>query len=182
MEKKSLGRGIEDITDIFMSHKKEQFPCDNSASENTKEAVGEGYLEHPDEDSEGTMPFSEDDIITVIDDRLKVNRNCLRAERPLGPDLSGKDENLQTRNIKNTPVGCPDVAEITQHVTRKKKLVYFNTPDVQQNIVKSLFQHLRQDFNIRRIELVKVDAVSRPGMKKKIEESISIYIKGEENS
>lgn len=182
MEKKSLGRGIEDITNIFMSQKKEQFPYDNSASENTKEALGEVYLEHPDEDSEGTMPFSEDDIITVIDDRLKVNRNCLRSEQPLGPDLSGKDENLQTRNIENTLEGCPDVAEITQHITRKKKLGYFNTPDVQQNIVKSLFQHLRQDFNIRRIELVKVDAVSKPGMKKEIEENISIYIKGEENS
>jgi len=182
MEKKSLGRGIEDITDIFMSQNKEQFPHDNSASENTKEAVGEVYLERPDEDSEETMPFSEDDIITVIDDRLKVNRNCLKSEQPLGPDLSGKDENLQTRNIENTPEGCPDVAEFAQHVTRKKKLGYFNTPAVQQNILKSLFQHLGQDFNIRRIELVKVDTVSRPGMNKKIEESISIYIKGEENS
>jgi len=160
MEKKSLGRGIEDIADIFMSQKKEQFPYDSSASENAKKTVGEVYHEHPGEDPEGTMPFSEDDIIT---------------------DLSGKDENLRTRNLENIPEGCPDVAEFTQHVTRKKKLGYFNTPDVQKNIVKSLFQHLRQDFNIRRIELVKVDAVSRPGIKKEIEENISIYIKGEEN-
>lgn len=181
MEKKSLGRGIEDIADIFISQKKEQFPYDNSASENAKEPVGEVYREHPGEDSEGTMPFSEDDIITVIDDRLKVNRNRLRSEQPLGTDLLGKDENIRTRNIENTPEGCPAVAEFTQHVTRKKKLGYFNTPDVQKNIVKSLFQHLRQDFNIRRIELVKVDAVSRPGINKKSEENISIYIKGEEN-
>ena len=181
MEKKSLGRGIEDITDIFISQNKEEFPYDNSPSGNAKEAVGEVDLEHPGEDSEGTMPFSEEDIITVIDNRLKVNRNCLRSERPLGPDLSGKDEDLRTRNIENHPDGCPDVAEITQHVTRRKKMGFFNTPDVQQNIVKSLFQHLRQDFNIRSIELEKVDAVSRPGRNEKVEENITIYVKGEEN-
>ena len=180
MEKKSLGRGIEDIADIFMSQKKEEFPNDTSVSENAPETTGEAYLEHSGGDSEGTMPFSEDDIITVIDERLKVNRNYLRSERPLGPDLSGKDENLRTRNIEDIPEGCPQIAETTQHVTRKKKLGYFNTHDVQQNIVKSLFHHLRQDFIIRRIELVKIDTVSRPGMKKKIEENISIYIKGEE--
>jgi hypothetical protein len=181
MEKKRLGRGIDDIADIFISQKKENVPADDSRSENVSEVVGESHPGHSFERSEGGMSFSEDDIITVIDERLKVNRNCPRSERPLEPDLSGKDENLRTRNIENTPEGCPDVAEITQHVTRKKKLGYFNTPDVQQNIVKSLFQHLRQDFNIRRIELVKVDAVSRPGIQKKIEENISIYIKGEEN-
>lgn len=181
MEKKSLGRGLEDISDIFMSQKKEKFPTDDSASENVKEAAGEACLEHSEEDTGGTMPFSEDDIITVIDERLRVNRNCFSSERPSGHDLTGRDKNRQARNTENTPEDCPDVCEITQHVTSKKKLGYFNTPDVQQNIIKSLFQHLRQDFIIKRIELVKVDAVSQPGMKKKIEENISIHINGEEN-
>ena len=57
---------------------------------------------------------------------------------------------------------------------------YVNTPDVQQIIVKSLFQHLRQNYNIKNIELVKVNEVSRPGMKNMIEENILIYIKEEE--
>ena len=181
MEKKSLGRGLEDIADIFMSQKQENFPADDSASENANEPAVEPCLEHSGGDSEGTMPFSEDDIITVIDKRLKVNRNCFNSEGPSGHDLSGRDEDLQARNTKNTLEDYPDVCEITQHVTSKKKLGYVNTPDVQQNIIKSLFQHLRQDFIISRIELVKVDAVSRPGMNKKIEENISIYINGEEN-
>ena len=181
MEKKSLGRGLEDIADIFMSQKKENFYSDDSASEHVKEAAGETDLEHSGGDSGGSMPFSEDDIITIVDERLKVNRNCFSSARPSAHDLSESDEDLRTGNIENTPEDCPDVCEITQNVTSNKKLGYSNTPDGQQNIVKSLFRHLRQDFIVKRIELVKKDEVSRPGMKKKIEENISIYIKGEEN-
>jgi len=109
-----------------------------------------------------------------------VTRNCLNTERPLEHDLSGKDDDLRTRNMENTPEDCPDICEITEHVTSKKKMGYVNTPDVQQIIVKSLFQHLRQNYNIKNIELVKVNEVSRPGMKNMIEENILIYIKEEE--
>jgi len=179
MEKKSLGRGLEDIADIFISQKKENIPVDDSTSENMREMVGKSYPDHSFEDSEGGMSFSEDDIITVIDERLRVNRNCLNTERPMEHDLSGKDDNLRTRNMENTPEDCPGLCEITEHVTSKKKMGYANTPDVQQIIVKSLFQHLRQNYNIKNIELVKVNEVSRPGMKNMIEENILIYIKEE---
>ena len=76
---------------------------------------------------------------------------------------------------------CPDVFEITEHVISKKKLGYFNTPHVQQTIVKTLNQHLRQNYSIKNIELVKVDEVSCPGIKNIVEENISIYIKEKEN-
>ena len=180
MEKKSLGRGLEDIADIFISQKKENIPADDSTSENAREMVGKSYPDHSFEDSEGSISFSEDDIITVINERLRVTRNCLNTGRPLEHDLSVKDDDLRTRNMENTPEDCPDICEITEHVTSKKKMGYVNTPDVQQIIVKSLFQHLRQNYNIKNIELVKVNEVSRPGMKNMIEENILIYIKEEE--
>ena len=181
MEKKSLGRGLEDITDIFISQKKDTIPPDDSTPENLREVVGESDSGHSIAASEGGMSFSEDDIITVVGEKLKVNRNCPNTDRPLEHDLSGRDDDLQTRNMGNTPQECPEVCEITEHVISKKKVGYLNSPDVQQNIVKSLFQHLGQNYNIRTVELVKVNEIPHPGIKKRIEENILIYIKEKEN-
>jgi len=177
MEKKSLGRGLEDIADIFISQKKDTVSPDDFRPENRREAVGESWPGHSFAAPEESMSFSEDDIITVIDERLKVTRNCRNADHPLERDLSGKEDDLRTRNKENTPEDCPDVCEITEHVTSRKKLGYFNTPDVQKTIVNSLFLHLRQNYSIKNIELVKVNQVSRPGVKNRVEENVSIYIK-----
>ena len=177
MEKKSLGRGLEDIADIFISQKKENIPADDSTSENVREMVGKSYPDHSFEDSERSMSFSEDDIITVIDERLRVTRNCRNTEHPLERDLAGREDDIRTRNKENTPEDCPGVCEITEHVTSRKKLGYFNTPDVQKTIINSLFLHLRQNYSIKNIELVKVNQLSRPGVKNRVEENVSIYIK-----
>lgn len=180
MEKKSLGRGLEDITDIFISQQKETIPPDDFTPENLREVVGDSDSGHSIAASEGSMSFSEDDIITVVGERLKVNRNCLNTDRPVEHDLPGRDDDLQARNIKNTLQESPDVCEITEHVISKKKVGYLNTHDVQQNIVTSLFRHLRQNYDIKTVELVKVNEVPHPGIKKRIEENILIYIKEKE--
>ena len=181
MEKKSLGRGLEDIADIFISQKKDTVSPNDFPPENLRKVVGDSCPNHSFAASEGSMSFSEDDIITAIDERLKVTRNCHNTERPLEHDFSGRDEDFRTRNRENTPEDCPDVFEITEHVISKKKLGYFNTPHVQQTIVKTLNQHLRQNYSIKYIELVKVNQMSRPGIKNRVEENVSIYIKEKEN-
>jgi len=181
MEKKSLGRGIEDITDIFLSKKKEDIPADYSTSEKVKEIVDESYPEHSFKESKGSMSFSEDDIIKAIDEKLKVTRNSFGTERPLENDLSGKDKDFRTNNIEDTLEDRPDVCEIIEHVTNKKQIGYINSPNVQQNLINSLFQRLHQNYDIKKIELVKVTEMSRPGVRNIIEENILIYIKEDEN-
>jgi len=181
MEKKSLGRGLDDIADIFISQKKENVPPDEFISENESEVVGESYPGRSFEESKGNMSFSEDDIITVIDKRLKVTGNCLKTERLFEHDLSGRADDLQARKKGITPENDPDVCEIKEHVISQKKMGFLNTPDVQQNIIKSLSQHLSQNYNIKNIELVKVNEITRPGMKNLIKENVVIYIKKEEN-
>lgn len=181
MEKKSLGRGLEDITDIFISQNKDTTPSGRAQSKNPREATSESYPGHSFSAQKGSMSFSEDDIITVIDERLKVNRTCPNTGRSLGHDRSGGEDDFRTVTVENTPEDYADICEITEHVTSRKKVGYFNAPDVQQNIVKSLNQHLRRNYSIKNIELVKVDQVSRPGIKNIIEKNISIYIKEKEN-
>ena len=126
MEKKSLGRGLEDIADIFISQKKDTVSPDNFPTENLRKVVGESCPGHSFAASEGSRSFSENDIITVIDERLKVTRNCHNTDSPLEHDLSGKDDDIRTRNMENTLEECPDVCEITEHVISKKKLGYGN--------------------------------------------------------
>ena len=181
MEKKSLGRGIEDIADLYISQKNENIPADDSISEKVRKVVGEYYPEHSFKESEGSMSFSDDDIIKAIDEKLKVTKNSFNTERPLEHDLSGRDSDFRTNNIEDTLEDCQDVCEIIEQVKSMKKMGYLNTPDVQQYITNSLFQHLHQNYNIKKIELVKVSEMSRPGMKKMIEENILIYIKEDVN-
>ena len=181
MEKKSLGRGLEEIADIFISQKKENISCDDSTAEHISAGVGKSHCGHSSEGSEANKSFSEDNIITILNGRLKVTRSCLDDERSLENDLSEMDNDPLTMNMKNSPDNCQNAYEITEHVTRKKKIAYSRTPDVQQILVKSLCEYLGQNFNIEKIELVKVDELSRPGLKKVIAANILIYTKEEEN-
>jgi len=60
----------------------------------------------------------------------------------------------------------------------RKNIAYPNTPYAQQDILNSLSRHLEENYSVKRIELSKTDGISQPGMKKNIEERITIYIYG----
>jgi len=137
MEKKSLGRGLEDIADIYISQKSETNAHSGSSPEGVKDVVGGYYPWHPLDGASGSMSIPETDA-----------------------------------SAKNSP----DICVTTEHVTSKKEIGYVNTPEVQQNIIKSLSQYLRRNYSIKHIELVKESQVSQPGHTKVIEENISIHI------
>ena len=181
MERKRLGRGLEDIADIFLSQQKGNIHHDDSAEGHMRERFGESHQGNFTEDTKGSIPFSEDDIITVLDGRLNVNRNRLKALKPAEHESSRRDGGDRPREKKETSEDCTAICDITEHVIAKKKLEYKKTPDVQHNIVRSLFEHLRQNYNIRKIELVKLNEVSRPGINNRIEENILICVKEEGN-
>lgn len=113
MEKKSLGRGLDDISDIFLSTRKDK-----------------------QEDKNKLGGFSSDS--------------------------------------DNTEIKC----EIEEDVIVRRNIAYPNTPYAQQDILKSLSKHLEENYSVKRIELRKTDRISQPGIKKSIEERITIYIYG----
>jgi hypothetical protein len=176
MEKKSLCRGIEDIADIFISQKKENVPTRSSATVNARKAVGESAHEHSYKRSEERMSSHEDGNVSTIDERIKVTRNYLSSEHPLKHNPTERNDAPGIKSIENSSKDRPDACEIEEHVTSIKKIGYLNTPDVQENIVKSLSQHLRRNYNIKKIELAKVSEVSRPGMENLTEKNILIYV------
>lgn len=120
MEKKSLGRGLDDISNMFLTPRKE-------------EKIPEAKTDH----------------------------------EFLGNNTSSD----------NTEPLC----EIEEHVSVRRNLAYPNTPNSQQDILKSFSKHLEENYRIKRIELRKTDRMSRPGMKKCIEEKITLFIQGGED-
>ncbi|MGD9106953.1 MAG: hypothetical protein PVJ50_01560 [Desulfobacterales bacterium] len=117
MERKSLGRGLDDISNMCLSPRK-----DNKILE-----------ENADHGVVGNKTFSD-----------------------------------------NTEPPC----EIEENVSVRRNIAYPNTSNSQQNILKSFSRHLEENYSIKRIELRKTDRMSRPGMKKCIQENITIFIQG----
>ena len=177
MEKKSLGRGIEDIADIFISQSKENPPTRSSATINAGEAVGESAHEHSFKRSEERRPFHEGGNASTMDERFKVIKNYLNSDPPLKHNTTEKNDVPGTRDTESSSKDRPDTCEIEEHVSSNKKIEYLNTPDAQESIVKLLFQHLRRNYNIKKIELEKINEVSRPGIKKLTEINILINVK-----
>lgn len=103
MEKKSLGRGLEDISNIFLS-----------TSDKTKE-------------------------------------NSRQAE---------------------------DQCEIEETVTVRKKLAFQNNENVQQNMIRALSKHLEEGYSIRRVDLKKIEDISKPRSRVRREEEVIISISG----
>jgi len=117
LEKKSLGRGLDDISNMCLSPRKDKEIFEGDA-----------------------------------DDGFAVNGTF----------------------SDNTEPPC----EIEEEVIVRKKIAYPNTSNSQQNILKSFSKHLEENYSVKRIELGKTDRMSRPGMKKCIEEKITIFIHG----
>lgn len=67
--------------------------------------------------------------------------------------------------------------EIEETVAVRKKLAFYNDDNVQQNIQRSLAEHLELGFHISRIYLQKHEATSSPGSKTHRKEDVIISIK-----
>jgi hypothetical protein len=115
MEKKRLGRGLDDISNMFLTPRKDKKNLEENADH---EVVGN----------------------------------------------------------KTSPDNVEPPCEIEENVSVRRHIAYPNTSNSQQDILKSFSRHLEEDYIIRSIELRKTDRMSRPGMKKCIEEKITIFI------
>ena len=115
MEKKSLGRGLDDISNMFLSPRKD-------------EKISEANANH----------------------EFVENKTSSDNTEPL--------------------------CEIEENVSVRRNIAYPDTSNSQQDILKSFSRHLEENYRIKRIELRKTDRISRPGMKKYIDETITIFI------
>ena len=176
MEKKSLGRGLEEISDIFLSTAMEKKVSDGFSQVKLREENCSACIrvvnESPDESKCEIFTFENDAYgVSHMDTIPLDNANyCDYFE----PNISEcPDSNIESEGSDLTK----NMREVEEKITMQKKITYPNTPNAQKNILRSLNKFLEKNYSIRSIELTKIDNSSEPGMKKCMEEEITISIK-----
>jgi hypothetical protein len=182
MAKKSLGKGLEEISSIFLS---------------TDEGTKEKSLRH------GFSPFA------LREDSCSSCINLL--EEPFGQPkcriFSLESEEYGVRNLQSIalsyarnceyfrpmaegkidPLDVDEVGysfqaenqcEIEEKVKIRRTIAFQNDENVQQNMRRTLSRHLKEGYGIRRIELKKIEEYSEPRNRVCKEEDVTIFIKG----
>ena len=67
--------------------------------------------------------------------------------------------------------------ELEETVTVCKKLAFQDDENVQQNMMKTLSQHIEKGYHIMRVDLQKNEDISKPGGRIRREEQVVIFIK-----
>jgi hypothetical protein len=180
MAKKSLGRGLNDISDIFLSNRKGKEMRNGFSSKKLRDATCE-FCAHIINDSNNASKCK---IFTLQNKKYGVR--CIN-EISIGsgsyckyfePIFQEKvDNSFVTKEISadNTKIKC----DIEENVVVRRNITYPDTPKAQQDILKSLSKHLEKNYRVKSIELRKTDRISQPGMKKSTEERVTIFINGE---
>ena len=85
--------------------------------------------------------------------------------------LSSKD------NANKKLYHAEDQCEIQETVTVRKKLAFYDDENVQNNMTRSLSNHIEKGYNIRHIYLQKNEDISTPGNRIHRKEDVIISIK-----
>lgn len=180
MQKKSSDRGIEGISNIYLSERQENKMESGFSSEKLRDETCESCI-HIIRDSDNApkckiFTFENKkhgvrymDTISMTGGRYCRYFNSVSQEYDLNRHVP-----KGTTSPTNGKIGC----EIEENVIVRRNIAYPNTSSAQQDILKSLSEHLEQNYTLERIELRKMDRICQPGMEKCIEERITIFIRG----
>jgi hypothetical protein len=179
MAKKGLGRGLNDISDIFLSNRKDEDIRNGFSSKKLRHATCE-CCDHIIKDSDKALKCS---IFTLQNKKYGVRymdkvsltsgNYCKYFEQGSQEDID-KKYTVKETSLDNTEINC----DIEESVTVRRNIIYPNTPKAQQDILNSLSKHLEENYRIESIELSKTDRISEPKLKKCTEESVIIFING----
>jgi hypothetical protein len=179
MGKKSLGRGLDDISDIFLSTRKNKEMRNGFSSKKLRDATCESCTHIINNSNNAskckifTLKNKTYGVRYMDTISLTSGSYCEYFE----PGFQGNADNsfvAKETSSDNTEINC----DIEESVIVRRSITYPDTPIVQQDILKSLSKHLEENYSVKRIELRKTDRISRPGMKKCTEESVTIFIDG----
>ena len=166
MEKKSLGRGLEDISRTFMSmsgesKQKEMTPVFLSkAIRNESCSACHNFVEEPFRPSKCKIFCFESEKYGVSPmDSIKPNfAEFCRYFKP----AAGKDGNEAVSIERDSLKEDEGQYEIVEMVTSNKRIAFEDDKNVQKNMKRMLSQHLKEGYNITRIELEKWQEISEP--------------------
>ena len=171
MQDKRLGRGLKEISDIFLSTGKDN-PTIGKKREETCESCC-NLINDPEALPKCTVYTVEDQAHGVCHKEtidIADAHNCDYFK----PIISS-----YTKNQGEPSDLVQNMCEVEENVTIEKNISYPNTPDAQHHMIEALCNHLKEDFSIKRIELVRTNKSCAPGNTKTKEEKITIYIEDE---
>ena len=174
MREKSLGRGLDDIADIFLSDRKDKELRNGFSSKKLRDATCESCTNIVNDCNEAskckifTLQNKSYGVRFLDTVSLTSGSYCKYFKQK----NSDKGILVKETSSGNTKINC----DIRESVTVRRSIEYPNTPEAQQEILKSLSKHLEDNYSVKRIELRKTDRISEPNMKKCMEECVIMSI------
>jgi hypothetical protein len=179
MGKKSLGRGLDEISDIFLSTRKDKEVRNGFSSKKLRDATCESCINIVNDSGNAlkckifTLQNENYGVRFMDTISLSSGSYCEYFE-PVFQKNSDDGFMVEETSADNAKVNC----DIEESVTVRRSVAYPDTPKARQDILKSLYKHLEENYSIRSIELRKTDRILKPGMKKITEKSVTIFIDG----
>ena len=176
MERKRLGRGIEDISNIFISARKDNKTPGGFSSKKLRDATCESCVNI----IRGFQEAPKCKIFTL--ENKKYGVRFMETISPSSADYCEFFEPVSPKNeipdrVKE-PLPDNDKIEcrIEESFAVRRIIAYPSFPNAQQNILNALSKHLEDNFSITSIDLRKTDKILRPGKIKSITEAVTICI------
>jgi hypothetical protein len=177
MERKRLGRGIEDISNIFISARKDHETPAGFSSKKLRDATCESCVSV----IRGFQEAPKCKIFTL--ENKKYGVRYMERISPSSADyceffepISPKNENADTVKKDPSPDNAKIECQIEESVAVRRIISFPPLPNAQQNILNSLSKHLEENYSITKIDLRKTDEILRPGKIKYIDEEVTICI------
>ena len=179
MEKKSLGRGLDEISDIFLSTRKDKKLRNGFSSKKLRDSSCEfcnNIIGDPNKVSRCKIFTLNNEKYGVryMDTISPTSGNYCNYFDPVFQEKANSNFVAEETSSDSSELNC----DIEEHVTVRRNITYPDTTKAQQEILKSFSKHLEENYSIKSIELIKTDRISQPGIKKCTEEIVTIFICG----
>ncbi len=183
MEKKNPGRGLEEISNMFLStgkKKETQNPANGFSAVTIREETCASCANM----IEGSSREPKCRIFTFENEKYGVphldtiSLNYANYCENFVPDTAESTD--ETKNVTADQTG--DECEIEETVSVQKKIAYPDTETAQKDIRDTLSNYLETGYTIKSIELKKFNDASTPKGKKIKKEEVTIFVKKNESS
>lgn len=182
MEKKSLGRGLEDISTTFMSRREESKPQEmtpvffSTAIREESCSACLNIMEAPfDPPKCRIFSFeSEKYGVPAMDSIMPGYAKYCRYFEPVAPKDVNNDQIFESQSSNKDKGKC----DVEETVNSHKRIAFQDDGNVQKNLKRALSKHLEEGYEITRIDLEKLEERSDPGRRIKRREEVTIFRRG----
>ena len=179
MAKKSLGRGLDDISNIFLSVPTDKKILSGFSSKKLRDATCEcctHIFNDPNNVSKCKIfnIHNEKYGVRYMETVSSTSGSYCQYFEPVSPKKEDNDSGVTEIPPDQTEIQC----DIEENVSVQRNIAFPDTPEGQKNLLKSFSKHLEQNYSVMRIELTRSDTITQPGIKKCTTEIVTIFIHG----